>query len=111
RHWHQVLPAGTILDVAYEDVVADTEAQVRRVLDYVGLPFDERCLEFHHNKRSVHTASMAQVRRPIYKSSVARWERFGEERLRPLFELVAPYRDLGDRYGTKRAIDSAADKP
>ena len=76
RHWHDVLPAGTILDVRYEDVVADTEGQARRVLDYLGLPWDDNCLAFHRNERKVNTVSAAQVRRPIYRSSLSRWKRY-----------------------------------
>ncbi len=76
RHWHAVLPAGTILDVRYEDVVADTEGQARRVLDYLGLPWDGNCLAFHRNERKVKTVSAAQVRRPIYRTSLSRWKRY-----------------------------------
>ena len=92
RHWHAVLPAGSILDLRYEDMVADTEGQARRILDYLGLPWDDGCLAFHRNKRHVKTASVAQVRKPIYKTSVARWRRF-ESHLQPLLEIVQPYRE------------------
>lgn len=91
QHWHEVLPAGTVLDVRYEDVVADVEGQTRRMLDYIGLPWDEGCLAFHENKRHVKTASVAQVRKPIYKTSVARWERFGIN-LDGLMAIVKDYR-------------------
>jgi tetratricopeptide (TPR) repeat protein len=91
RHWHEVLPAGTILDLRYEDMVADTEGQARRLLDYLGLPWDDACLEFHNNKRRVKTASLAQVRKPIYKTSVARWKYY-EKHLRPLLDIVSAYR-------------------
>lgn len=92
RHWHAVLPPGAILDVRYEDMVADTEAQARRVIDFLGLPWDGRCLEFHKNARQVKTASVAQVRRPIYRGSVARWKHFARH-LAPLYALVKPWRD------------------
>ena len=92
RHWHTVLPAGSILDVRYEDMVADTEKQVRRLLDYLGFEWNPQCLAFHQNKRTVNTVSAAQVRRPIYRSSVARWERFAAH-LGPLLESVQAYRD------------------
>jgi tetratricopeptide (TPR) repeat protein len=95
RHWHQVLPAGSILDLPYEDMVADTETQARRVLAFVGLPWDAKCLKFHENTRLVKTASVAQVRKPIYKSSVARWKHFAKY-LRPLYELVKSYRPADD---------------
>jgi len=87
-HWHRVLPAGTVLDVRYEAMVADTESQVRRLLEHVGLPWNDNCLAFHKNKRRVKTASVAQVRQPIYTSSVARWQRF-EKHLQPLRDALA----------------------
>ncbi|BAV35040.1 sulfotransferase [Sulfuricaulis limicola] len=91
RHWHAVLPAGSILDLRYEDLVADPEGQTRRLLDYLGLPWDDNCLAFHRNKRHVKTASVAQVRQPIYKTSVARWRHF-ENHLQPLLAIVQAYR-------------------
>ena len=87
QHWHAVLPPGRILDVAYEDMVGDFENQARRLVAYLGLPWDERCLGFHNNRRVVKTASVAQVRRPIYKTSVARWKPY-EAYLGELFEVV-----------------------
>ena len=87
QHWQQVLPAGTVLEVQYEELVADTETQARRLLDYLGLPWDERCLDFHRNRRVVRTASLAQVRKPVYRSSVARWQHF-EAHLDPLREAL-----------------------
>jgi predicted TPR repeat methyltransferase len=90
RHWHAVAP-DAVLDVRYEDLVRATEAEVRRMLDYLGLEWDARCLEFHRNRRVVATASLAQVQRPIYRSSVARWRHF-EAHLRPLQALVAAWR-------------------
>jgi tetratricopeptide (TPR) repeat protein len=93
QHWHEMLPQGSILDLRYEDMVADTEGQARRILDFVGLPWDDNCLAFHENKRHVKTASVAQVRKPIYKTSVARWQRF-EKHLQPLLDIVQPYRNI-----------------
>lgn len=87
-HWDQVLP-GKILRVQYEDVVGDTETQVRRVLDYLGLPFETGCLEFHKNKRSVRTASSEQVRQPIFKSGLEQWRNF-EPWLGPLKTALGP---------------------
>jgi tetratricopeptide (TPR) repeat protein len=72
-HWHQVLPPGRIVDVQYEDLVADLEGTARRVVAHCGLPWDDRCLDFHRTERTVRTASATQVRRPIYKDSVGRW--------------------------------------
>lgn len=91
NHWHSVLPAGSILDVSYEELVEDTEGQARRILEYVGLPWDSKCLEFHKNDRLVKTASITQVRKPIYKSSIARWKHF-KKHLQPLLQMLAPYR-------------------
>ncbi len=82
-HWHRVLPARSILDVRYEDVVADLEGQARRIIAYCGLPWDDRCLSFHETERPVRTASATQVRQPIYKSAVGRW-RVYEAQLAPL---------------------------
>jgi tetratricopeptide (TPR) repeat protein len=83
QHWHQVLPPGRILDVRYEDVVADLEVQARRIVVHCRLEWDRRCLVFHQTERPVHTASATQVRRPIYSSSIGRW-RGREAFLRPL---------------------------
>lgn len=91
QHWQGVLPTGSILELRYENMVADTEGQARRLLDYLGLPWDPQCLNFHENKRIVRTASAAQVRRPIYRSSLARWRRF-EAQLAPLLDIVRDYR-------------------
>lgn len=87
RHWHDVLPAGSILEVRYENMVASPEREVARLLDYLGLPWDDTCLRFHESKRAVRTASLEQVRRPLYSSSVARWRRF-EKHLGPLIEAL-----------------------
>ncbi len=87
RHWRAVLPSGRILDVSYETMVSDFENQARRLVEYLGLPWDERCLEFHENRRIVRTASVAQVRRPIYRTSVARWKHY-ERHLGALLEIV-----------------------
>ena len=95
QHWHKVLPAGCILDLRYEDMVADTENQSRRVLEFVGLPWDANCLDFHKNDRLVKTASVAQVRKPIYKTSVARWKHFAKH-LHPLYTLVKSYRESAE---------------
>ena len=81
-HWHQVLP-GRILDVAYEDVVSSLEPATRRLLDYVGLPFEQSCLEFHRNPAATMTASSVQVRRPLYDSSLQQWRHYAAE-LAPL---------------------------
>ena len=74
-HWHQVFP-GEVLDVHYEDTVTRLEWQVRRVLEFCGLPFEEQCLRYYENKRAVKTASSEQVRQPIYTSALGLWQRY-----------------------------------
>ncbi len=88
EHWRTVLPAGAFLDVNYEDIVADQEAQARRMIEYCGLEWNDACLDFHKTKRSVRTASMAQVRQPMYKSSVERWRNY-EKFLGPLLDALS----------------------
>ena len=75
-HWCSALPAGTILEVPYEELVADQEAWTRKIIDFLGLEWDERCLTFHETKRTVNTASAWQVRQKIYKQSVGRWRNY-----------------------------------
>ena len=87
-HWHQLMP-GFILDVRYEEVVADLDTQIRRLLDYCGLPFEEECLRFHETDRAVKTASSEQVRRPIYTSSVNLWRNY-EANLGELIDVLQP---------------------
>lgn len=82
-HWRRVLPKRRILDVRYEDLVDDVEGETRRISAHCGLPWDASCLAFHETKRSVRTASAAQVRKPIYKSAVGRWHAYGSA-LEPL---------------------------
>ena len=91
NHWDKVLP-GSVLRVNYEQVIDDLESQVRRILDYCGLPFEIACLEFHKTKRAVRTASSEQVRKPIYKSGVDQWRNF-EHCLQPLIENVAKHHE------------------
>ncbi|RJY08329.1 tetratricopeptide repeat-containing sulfotransferase family protein [Aurantiacibacter aquimixticola] len=86
RHWHGVLP-GAICHVQYEDVVADTDAQVRRILDYLGLPFEDACVAFHKTERAVRTASSEQVRQPINTKGLAAWKPF-EPWLDPLKDAL-----------------------
>lgn len=81
-HWRDVLPM-PILDVDYEAVVADTEAEARRMIAFIGLDWDPACLDYHDNRRAVHTISRSQVRQPIYNSSIGRWHRY-EKHLGPL---------------------------
>jgi tetratricopeptide (TPR) repeat protein len=87
-HWRDVLPLGAMLDVRYEDLVADLEGQARRMLDYCSLPWDPAVLDFHRSPRPVRTASLRQVRQPIYRTSVGRW-RPDDSLLRPLAEALS----------------------
>jgi len=74
-HWQAALPL-RILEVRYEDTVRDVEAQARRVVDFLGVPWDARCLDFHESGRAVQTPSRWQVRQPIYSRSVERWRNY-----------------------------------
>jgi tetratricopeptide (TPR) repeat protein len=87
-HWHQLAP-GFVLDVHYEQVVADLDTQVRRMLEFCKLPFEPECLRFHETDRAVKTASSEQVRRPIYSSSVNLWRNY-EQHLGELVEILGP---------------------
>jgi len=82
EHWRKTL-TGLIYDQSYESLVADQEDQIRKLLDYCHLPWDDACLEFYKIRRNVRTASNAQVRRPIYKDSIKLWKRY-EKQLEPL---------------------------
>jgi Flp pilus assembly protein TadD len=88
-HWRRVFAAlgRPQLELLYEDMVTDQEARTRALLEFVGLPWDERCLRFHETRRDVGTASYDQVRRPIYNTSIGRWKRF-ERHLGPLQEAL-----------------------
>ncbi len=90
RHWREVLPLD-ILDVDYESVVRCPEVEIRRLIDFCGLAWDDRCLAFHETSREVRTPSCWQVRQPIYHRSIGRWKQYSE-RLQP---LVATLRRLG----------------
>lgn len=87
KHWEKVLPKGVMRVVNYEDVVADTEKEARALIDFIGVDWDDKCLAFHESKRPVKTASVAQVRKPIYKTSVERWKRYGPG-LQPLVDAI-----------------------
>jgi tetratricopeptide (TPR) repeat protein len=91
HHWHSVFP-GEILEINYEDVVSDTEGSARKMLDYIGVEWEAQVLSFDELDRPVKTASVWQVRQPIYKTSTAKWMRYRDH----LAPLVA---------GTNRKID------
>jgi tetratricopeptide (TPR) repeat protein len=87
-HWRAVLPADVLLDVSYEKLVAEPEAEGRRMLAHLGLGWDPACLDFTGREGAVRTASVAQVRQPLYRTSVGRWRRW-EPWLGPLREALA----------------------
>jgi hypothetical protein len=95
NHWRTVLPI-TIHEVDYEEVVANLEPLVRRLLTAVGLDWDPACLDFHRTRRPIRSASFTQVRRPLYKKSVARWKRY-EHELADLFAALPPMRERPER--------------
>jgi len=88
--WHKALP-GRVLDVQYEDLVADQERVTRAMLAHGGLDWNPACLDFHRNAAPVSTPSAAQVRRPIYRDALARWKRHEAE----LAEVAAYFADEG----------------
>jgi len=92
EHWKKVLPSDFICNMKYEDMINDTEKEARRLTSFIGLDWDPNCLKFYDNKRNVKTASMMQVRKPIYKTSMARWKNFTKH-LKPLYNKVKPYRE------------------
>lgn len=87
EHWRKIMP-DLFLEIQYEETVGDLEAQARKLIDYVGLEWDDACLEPHKQKRAVITASKAQVTQPVYKTSVEKWRRY-EEHLQPLIKKLA----------------------
>ena len=88
EYWHEVIP-NFILDVHYEKVVSNLEVEVKRILDFCDLSFEENCLHFHETERAVKTASSEQVRQPIYSSSVNLWRNY-ESNLGDLIEILKP---------------------
>lgn len=91
-HWRAVLPDGAMLEVDYEALIEDPEGVARRIIEYCGLAWNDACLDFHRNERPIQTASVAQVRQPIYRSSMRRWHRY-EKFLGPLLGILG---DLAD---------------
>ena len=87
EHWHNVLPSEAYYEVSYESLVASPEEESRRLIKFCGLDWDDACLNFHESKQAVQTSSLAQVRQPIYKSSIERWKRY-EKHLQPLIDAL-----------------------
>jgi tetratricopeptide (TPR) repeat protein len=88
-HWRDVLPEGVMIEVQYETLVTDFEPQARRIVAHCGLDWDDGCLAFHRTQRPVQTASMLQVRQPIYQSSIGRWRPY-QDWLGPLLVALDP---------------------
>ena len=88
KHWSAML-GDKILHVRYEDMVADLETQARRIISFIGLPWNDNCLKFYESDRKVVTASVSQVRKPIYTTSTNRWRKY-EQYLKPLLEELGP---------------------
>jgi tetratricopeptide (TPR) repeat protein len=86
-HWRDVLPAGLVLEVRYEDVIADLEASARRIVAHCGLDWHPNCIAFHEARRPVRTASASQVRQPIYRTSEGRWRAY-QDHLGPLLAAL-----------------------
>lgn len=87
EHWRHVLPAGALV-VRYEELVNDLEKHARELIDFVGQDWDPACLQFHETRRVVRTASLSQVRKPLYADSVGRWRHY-EASLSPMFNAFA----------------------
>lgn len=106
-HWEKVLP-GRIISVSHEELVANPENRIRwLVQEACGLNWDDACLNFHRTRRAVRTASVAQVRQPIFRTSVARWRRY-QRHLGPLFEALGPYAPPDMRTTQPALIDAPA---
>ena len=99
QHWADVLPPGSILEVRYEDVVADLDGEAQRIIAHIGLDWDEACKSFHANATTVRTASAAQVRRPLYQTAVGSWTKY-RAFLGPLIDELA---DLTEEYERRNA--------
>ncbi len=108
-HWERVLP-GRVLTVQYEEVVSDFEAQVRRLLGFCGLPWQDACLRFYESGRAVRTPSAEQVRQPIYDRSVGHFRHY-EGRLGELIDVIRPIRERYRRYERAWRASGAAARP
>lgn len=87
EHWRKVLPVGSFYEIQYEDIIADAEGQSRALIDYCGLEWNDACLDFHKTERNIRTASVTQVRQPIYKTSVEKWRHY-EKHLGQLLDAL-----------------------
>lgn len=87
-HWREVLPI-PMFELTYEEMVADQEGMTRKLLEFVGVDWDDKVRDFHKTERAVRTASVSQVRQPIYQTSKQKWRRY-EQHLKPLLENLDP---------------------
>ncbi|MDQ6972256.1 MAG: sulfotransferase, partial [Mariprofundaceae bacterium] len=87
QHWRKVLPEGVMYELDYENLVADQEGETRKLLAFCGLNWNESCMQFNRTRNIVSTSSIAQVRRPIYRDSLAAWKRY-EKHLQPLIRIL-----------------------
>ncbi|MEC7029312.1 MAG: sulfotransferase, partial [Pseudomonadota bacterium] len=108
-YWREVLP-GQFLEIDYEDTVSDLETQARKLIDYVGLEWNDACLQPHKQKRAVLTASKMQVIKPVYKTSVKAWERYGKN-LEPLIVGLGMEDELKELKKTKKPATKAKTAP
>ncbi|RCK41442.1 hypothetical protein TH25_23745 [Thalassospira profundimaris] len=86
-HWRSILPPENFIEIDYEKTVADLEGQARRLTDFIGLPWNAACLEFYTSARSIRTASVNQVREPIYTTAIGRWQKHARQ-LKPLTDIL-----------------------
>ena len=86
QHWHKLIP-GFVYDLSYEGLVQESEKEIKALLDFCGLEWDEKCLDFHKTKRMVKTISLNQVRKPIYKDSLQLWQKY-DDNLKPLRRIL-----------------------
>lgn len=93
KYWREEFP-GVMLEVRYEENVADVEGQARKIIDHLDLEWNENCLNFYNVDRPVKTASVTQVRKPIYKTSTNRWRKY-EQYLTPLLNEIG---DIVEEY-------------
>ena len=95
KQWKKKLPSLKILDISYEDLINNPEIESKKIIEFIDLPWDDRCLEFHKNKRVVKTSSLWQVRQPIYSSSKYRWINFSKH-IKPLAKRLTKYLSESD---------------
>jgi hypothetical protein len=88
RHWKSTLPPHALMEVNYEDIVSDPAAQSRRLIEFIGLAWDDQVLRFHESQAPSATASAVQIRKPVYAASVGKW-RHHRDRLQPLYARLA----------------------